>query len=319
MHVKVLVTAPYMQMVIDRFRHIFEEKGIELIVPIVKERFEEEELLQWVTDVDGVICGDDQFTERVLRAAPKLKVLSKWGTGIDSIDQEACKRIGIAVCNTPNAFSEPVADSVLGYMLNFARRLPWMDRIIRQGRWTKLPSIALRECTLGIIGVGNVGKAVVRRATAFGIRVLGNDLGEIPLDFLAENQIDMISKEELLEQADFVSLNCTLNPTSYHLISDNEFALMKHTAVIINTARGQIIDEPALIRALKSEQISGAALDVFEQEPLPTESPLLEMDNVMLSSHNANSSPEAWQRVHQNTVQNLLGVLEKELCHSERI
>ncbi len=319
MYLKVLVTAPYMQMVIDRFRYTFEEKGIKLIVPIVKERCDEQELLQWVTDVDGVICGDDHFTERVLQAAPKLKVLSKWGTGIDSIDQAACRRLGIAVCNSPNAFSEPVADSVMGYILNFARRLPWMDRIIRQGHWTKLPSIALRECTLGVIGVGNVGKAVVRRATAFGMRVLGNDLVEMPFDFLAENRIDMVSKEELLQQAEFISLNCTLNPTSFHLISDNEFALMKSTAVIINTARGPIIDEPALIRALQSEQIAGAAMDVFETEPLPAESPLLEMDNVMLSSHNTNSSPEAWQRVHQNTVQNLLHELEKELCHSERI
>jgi D-3-phosphoglycerate dehydrogenase len=248
-----------------------------------------------------------------------LKVLSKWGTGIDSIDQEACRRLGIAVCNSPNAFSEPVADSVLGYMLNFARRLPWMDRVMRKGQWTKMPSIALRECTLGVIGVGNVGKAVVRRATAFGMRVLGNDLVDMPFDFLTETRIDMVSKEELLQQADFVSLNCTLNPTSFHLISENEFVLMKHNAVIINTARGPIIDEPALIRALQSEQIAGAALDVFETEPLPAESPLLEMDNVMLSPHNSNSSPEAWERVHQNTVQNLLDVLEKELCHSERI
>jgi len=318
MYLKVLVTAPYMQMVIDRFRYIFEEKGIELIVPTVKERFNEQELLEWVTDVDGVICGDDQFTQRVLQAAPKLKVISKWGTGIDSIDQTACKRLGITVCNSPNAFSEPVADSVLGYMLNFARRLPWMDRIMRQGQWTKMPSISLRECTLGVIGVGNVGKAVVRRATAFGMKVLGNDLVEMPFDFLAENRIDMVSKEELLQQADFVSLNCTLNPTSFHLMSDNEFALMKSTAVIINTARGLIIDEPALIRALQNEQIAGAALDVFETEPLPAESPLLKMDNVMLAPHNANSSPEAWERVHQNTVRNLLSVLEKELCHSER-
>jgi D-3-phosphoglycerate dehydrogenase len=318
MYLKVLVTAPYMQMVIDRFRYVFEEKGIELIVPAVKERFNEQELLEWVTDVDGVICGDDQFTQRVLRAAPKLKVLSKWGTGIDSIDQAACKRLGIAVRNSPNAFSEPVADTVLGYILSFARRLPWMDRMMRRGQWRKLPGIALRECTLGVIGVGNVGKAVVRRATAFGMRVLGNDLVQMPIDFLAETGIDMVSKEELLQEADFVSLNCTLNPTSFHLISDNDLALMRSTAVIINTARGPIIDEPALVRALQNEQIAGAALDVFEQEPLPAKSPLLKMDNVMLASHNANSSPEAWERVHQNTVQNLLCELEKELCHSER-
>ncbi len=319
MCLRVLVTAPYMQIVIDRFRYIFEEKGIELIVPPVNEHFAEDELLQLISDVDGVICGDDQFTECVLRAAPRLKVLSKWGTGIDSIDQAACERLGIAVRNTPNAFSEPVADTVMGYILSFARRLPWMDRVMHQGHWTKEPSVALRECTLGVIGVGNVGKAVVRRAIAFGIRVLGNDLVEMPVDFLNETGIDMVSREELLRQADFVSLNCTLNPTSFHLICDTEFALMKPTAVIVNTARGSIMNEAALIRALRSEQIAGAALDVFEKEPLPNNSPLLEMENVMLSSHNANSSPEAWERVHRNTVENLLHVLEKDLCQSERI
>lgn len=319
MCLRVLVTAPYMQIVIDRFRHIFEEKGIELIVPPVNEHFDEHELLQWITDVDGVICGDDQFAECVLQAAPRLKVLSKWGTGIDSIDQAACERLGIAVCNTPNAFSEPVADTVMGYILSFARRLPWMDRAMRQGQWTKVPSVALRECTLGVIGVGNVGKAVVRRAIAFGMRVLGNDLVDMPFDFLSETGIDMVSREELLRQAEFVSLNCTLNPTSFHLICDTEFALMKSSAVIINTARGSIIDESSLIRALQCKQIAGAAMDVFEEEPLPNNSALLQMDNVMLASHNANSSPEAWERVHRNTVENLLHVLEKDLCQSERI
>jgi len=310
MRYKVLVTAPYMQMVIKRFRPIFEEKEIELLVPPVKEQLEEEELLRWVKDIDGIICGDDQFTERVLQAAPKLKVLSKWGTGIDSIDQAACKRLGIAVRNTPNAFSEPVADSVLGYIINFARKLPLMNRAMHQRTWDKTPSVALHECTLGVIGVGSVGKAVVRRAIAFGMRVLGNDLVEMPTDFLAETGIEMVSREKLLRQADFVSLNCDLNLTSFHLISDTEFGLMRPAAVVINTARGSIIDEPALVKALQNQQIAGAALDVFEIEPLPASSPLLQMDNVMLAPHNANSSTEAWERVHRNTIHNLLEVLE---------
>ena len=310
MRYKVLVTAPYMQMVIKRFRPIFEEKEIELLVPPVKEQLEEEELLRWVKDIDGIICGDDQFTERVLQAAPKLKVLSKWGTGIDSIDQAACKRLGIAVRNTPNAFSEPVADSVLGYIINFARKLPLMNRTMHQRTWDKTPSVALHECTLGVIGVGSVGKAVVRRAIAFGMRVLGNDLVEMPTDFLAETGIEMVSREKLLRQADFVSLNCDLNLTSFHLISDTEFGLMRPAAVVINTARGSIIDEPALVKALQNQQIAGAALDVFEIEPLPASSPLLQMDNVMLAPHNANSSTEAWERVHRTTIHNLLEVLE---------
>ena len=168
---KVLVSAPYMQPVIDRFRSIFEENEIELVIPPVKERLDEEELMEWVNDIDGAICGDDRFTERVLKAAPRLRVISKWGTGLDSIDQEACKRVGIAVRNTPNAFSEPVADTVMGYVLALARQLIPMDREMHAGGWSKQPGISLRECTLGVIGVGNVGKAVVRRALAFGMRL----------------------------------------------------------------------------------------------------------------------------------------------------
>jgi D-3-phosphoglycerate dehydrogenase len=300
-----------MQPVVDRFRPIFDENNVELFVPPVNERFEEAELLQWVADIEGVICGDDRFTERVLLAAPKLKVISKWGTGIDSIDLATCERLGIAVRNTPNAFSEPVADTILGYMLCFARNLPWMDRAMRDGQWYKIPSVSLGECTLGVIGVGNVGKAVVRRAVAMGMRVMGNDIVEIPSDFLDSTGIQMVSKQELLQQADFVSLNCDLNPSSFHLMNDEHFAKMKPAAVIINTARGSIIEETALIRALQSGQIRGAALDVFEIEPLPANSPLRLMDNVMIAPHNANSSPAAWERVHINTINNLLEELRR--------
>ncbi len=312
MKFKVLVSAPYMQPVIDRFRPFFDEHSIELVVPPVAERLSESELLEWITDIDGVIAGDDRFTERVLKEASRLKVISKWGTGIDSFDLDACRRLGIEVRNTPNAFSEPVADSVMGYILCFARHLPWMDHDMKHGGWQKIPGRALWECTLGVIGVGNVGKAVIRRAFAFGMRVLGNDLLEMPEDFIRETGTQMVEKDDLLAQADFVSLNCDLNPTSFHLISDGELSVMKPSAYIINLARGPIIDEPALIRALQDKQISGAALDVFEIEPLPKESPLRRMNNVFLSPHNSNSSPKTWERVHQSTVKNLIEVLERE-------
>jgi D-3-phosphoglycerate dehydrogenase len=307
---KVLVSAPYMQPVIHRFRDLFEKNDIELVVPPVTERLEEDELLEYVRDIDGAICGDDRFTRRVLQAAPKLKVISKWGTGIDSIDQEACRELGIAVRNTPNAFSEPVADTVIAYILAFARRLLVTNRQMHEGMWRKLPLVSLRECTLGVLGVGNVGKAVVRRAVGFGIDVLGNDIVDMPPEFLADTGIRMVSKEELLEKSDFVSLNCDLNPTSFHLIGQRELALMKATAYLINIARGPIIDEPALVRALEEGRLAGAALDVFEVEPLPEDSPLRSLDNVLLAPHNANSSPEAWERVHQNTIRNLLEVLK---------
>lgn len=308
---KALISAPYIQPVLDKYMHILEDNGVEAVVPPVKERLSEDELMKYIGDIDGAICGDDYYTERVMRSAPRLKVISKWGTGIDSIDKEAATRLGIAVRNTPNAFSEPVADTVLGYMLCFARNLPWMDRDIRAGTWHKRPSVSLGECTLGVIGVGDIGKTVVRRAMAFKMEILGNDIVEMPADFLQETGIEMLPKEELLRRADFVSLNCTLNPTSFHLMSDKEFSLMKPTAYVINTSRGPVIDEPALVRALQEGRIAGAAMDVFEDEPLSPDSPLREMDNVLFAPHNANSSPVAWERVHLRTINNMLEELKR--------
>jgi D-3-phosphoglycerate dehydrogenase len=314
MTITVLFTAPYMIPFLDRFRALFERYSMELIVPQVIERMEEKDLLFYAGQFDGTICGDDHYTARVLEACvPRLKVISKWGTGIDSIDRQTAARLGIQVRNTPNAFSMPVADTVMGYILAFARRQPWMDRAMKAGVWEKQPCRSLSECTLGVIGVGNCGKAVIRRANAFGMKILGNDIVEIAPDFVSEYRVEMTSLEELLMRSDFVSLNCDLNPTSYHLINATTLALMKPSAVLVNTARGAIVDEPALIEALRSRRIAGAALDVFEVEPLPLDSPLLRFDNVLLSPHNANSSAAAWERVHWRTIRNLLEGLALDL------
>jgi D-3-phosphoglycerate dehydrogenase len=310
---RVFVSAPYFIPVIEEYQQRLAAEGIELVPAQVKERLNETELLEVIKDIDGIICGDDQITKRVLDAAPCLKVISKWGTGIDSIDSEEAKHRGIPVYRTPNAFSEPVADTVLGYILTFARKLTLMDREIRKGKWKKPPLVSLSECTLGVIGVGDCGKAVIRRALAFEMRILGNDIIEIPEEFLSKTAVEMVELDELLTKSDFVSLNPDLNPTSYHLISKQQLDMMKPGAYLINASRGPVIDEPALIEALRKQQIAGAALDVFEEEPLPAESPLRILDNCFLAPHNANSSPAAWRRVHENTVRNLLkGLHEAE-------
>jgi D-3-phosphoglycerate dehydrogenase len=303
----VLFSAPYMIPFLDRFQAVFEEHHIELIVPEVRERLEEADLLKYAGQFDGAICGDDRYSERVLKAcAPRLKVISKWGTGIDSIDSEAAARLGIQVARTPNAFTTAVADTIFGYLLAFARRQPWMDRAMKGGRWEKLPGKTLSEYTLGVIGLGNIGKAVTRRARAFGMKVIGNDMIDIDHVFITETGIEMTSLEYLLSSSDFVSINCDLNPTSHHLINAKTLARMKPDAILINTARGPIVDEKALVEALQTKLLAGAALDVFEMEPLPLDNPLLKMDNVMVAPHNANSSPAAWERVHWNTIRNLL-------------
>ena len=303
----VLFTAPYMIPFVDRFKPVFDKYDIELIVPDVRERMEEADLLKYAGQFDGAICGDDRYTARVIEAcAPRLKVISKWGTGIDSLDGDACLRHSVTIGRTPNAFTTPVADTVLGYMLAFARRQPWMNSEMKNGRWEKISGKSLSECTLGVIGVGNIGKAVTRRAKAFGMKVYGNDIVDIDHVFITETGIEMTGLHFLLSNSDFVSINCDLNPASHHLMNSDTFALMKSTAVLINAARGPIVEEKALIEALRSKRLAGAALDVFEVEPLPLDSPLMKMDNVLLAPHNSNSSPAAWERVHWNTIKNLV-------------
>jgi len=303
----ILLSAPYMLPYTDRFLPILDQLGCDVIIPDVNERLSEEEILAYAGKFDGTICGDDRYSDRVIKkCAPRLKVISKWGTGIDSIDKSAADALDIPVYRTTNAFTVPVSDSVLAYILAFSRKQPWLDRNIKRGEWKKIPGKSLSESTLGVVGVGNIGKAVLKKAHAFNMRLLGNDIVPISQEFTSKFDVDMMSLEDLLSQADFVSINCDLNPTSRHLINKKVLSLMKPSAVIINTARGPLIDEPALINALEGKDIAGAALDVFEIEPLPDDSPLLSMDQVMLAPHNSNSSPLAWEAVHWNTIRNLL-------------
>ncbi|KIL97792.1 D-3-phosphoglycerate dehydrogenase [Paramagnetospirillum magnetotacticum MS-1] len=303
---QVLISAPYMIPVIDRFRPWFAEHDIEITVADVQERLEEADLLPIIAKYHGIVCGDDRITKTVIDAAANLKVISKWGTGIDSIDSAYAATKGIPTGRTLDAFTQPVADTALGYILSFARNLPWMDKMMKAGIWDKIPGRALNESTIGVVGVGCMGSAVLRRAKPFGARLLGNDIRTIDPAFVAEVGVEMMDLDSLLEQSDFVSVCCDLNPTSYLLFNDERFKRMKAGSVLVNTARGPVVQEEALVRALQSGKIVGCALDVFEHEPLPKTSALLGMDNVMLAPHNSNSSPKAWERIHHSTLKNLL-------------
>ncbi len=237
---RVLLSAPYLLPVIDAYRPVLHAAGIELVPASVQERLSEDQLMVFAGQVDGVVCGDDQFSSRVLEAfAPRLKVISKWGTGIDSIDRQTADRLGIHVGNTPGAFAHPVGDTVLAYLLAFARRGPWMDRAMKSGQWEKSPGRTLRECTLGVVGVGHCGREVLRRAKAFGMRLLGNDIVPIAADFVQEVGVEMLPLEALLRTSDFVSLNCDLNPSSFHLINALTLAHLRPQAVLVNVARGR--------------------------------------------------------------------------------
>ncbi len=306
---RVLVTAPYARAELPRYREVLERHGVELVVPEMEERLEEAALLERVAGIDGALCGNDRFTARVLEAADRLKVVAKWGTGIDAIDGDAAVRLGIAVRNTPGGLTEPVADTTLGYLLAFARNIPWMDRDVRAGGWQKTRGRTLGESTVGVVGVGTIGRAVIRRLGAFGATILGNDVREVDPAFLGEWQVEMTPLGDLLARADFVTLHTDLNPTSRHLISRPQLRRMKPTAYLVNTSRGPVVDEAALVEALREGRIAGAALDVFESEPLPPDHPLLACERCLFAPHSASTSPRAWAGVHRSTVRQLLEAL----------
>lgn len=311
MKYRVLVSAPYFQPVVQQYAEVFEENRIEVVVPRVEERLSVEQLLPLVADIHGTICGDDAYTEEVLACAPNLRVISKWGTGIDSIDLESCQKRGVAVCNTPNAFTEPVADTTLGYMLMHVRGLKLLDDGMKAGLWQKQLGRSLSECTIGIIGLGNIGRAVAKRLSSFNARILGNDPIAPPKSFCQDYGVEMVHKEDLFQWSDVITLHCDLNSTSYHIIDASALKFFRPATFLINTARGKLIDELCLIRALGENRLAGVALDVFENEPLSKESSLRNMGQVLLSPHSSNSSPKAWDIIHQKTVENLLKHLGK--------
>jgi D-3-phosphoglycerate dehydrogenase len=306
MKYRVLISCRQLQETIDDYRSLFEERGIEIELPAVVQQLTEKQLLDIIERFDGVIAGDDHFTANVLAKAKRLKVISKWGIGVDAIDQEAAARLGIRVCNTPNAFAEEVADVVLGYMILLSRRLHEVHQAVRSGDWKKARGVSLRGKTLGVIGVGSIGRAVVRRADVVGMTCVGHDSAPVPAAFAEPGKVRMVGLDDLLGAADFISLNCTLAPSNYHMLGEREFARMKAGVYLINTSRGKLIDERALAQAIRQRKVAGAALDVFEEEPLPWSSPLRDLDECILGSHNASNTMEAVKRVNDLAIRNLL-------------
>ena len=307
---RVLLTCPQLQASFDRYRHIFEERGIEVELPQVAQQLREHELLEMISRFDGVIAGDDEFTARVLENGTRLKTIARWGVGVDSVDLDAAKRLGIRVTNTPGVFADEAADVVMGYIILLARRLHQIDRSIRNGEWPKIQGSSLRGKLLGVIGVGSIGRAVACRAAAAGMQVTGCDVSTLSDAVVQETGIRMVDLEELLKTSDFISLNCNLTAANRHMLGPREFGLMKGGVYLVNTARGALVDETALVQSLSNGTVAGAALDVFETEPLPVGSPLRRFDNCIFGSHNSSNTREAVMRVNDLAIRNLLDGLE---------
>ena len=303
---KILITAPYFIPVPKKYRDILYRHQIRYDTLEVEEKCFESDLIPIIQNYDGVIAGDDQYTSTVFAKASKLKVIAKWGTGIDSIDLNAAKKYGVKVLNTMDAFIEPVSQTVFGYILSFARNIHSQNTSMKNGNWDKDESVTLSESALGVIGLGSIGKEVLRLGKAFRMELYGYDINKISKEFIEETGTQIVSKETLLNKSDFVSLHCVLNESTKHIICAKDLKKMKSKAIIINTARGPLVNELDLINAINSKTIFGAGLDVFENEPLDPKSPLRFMANVLLTPHNSNSSPGVRELVHKNTINNLL-------------
>jgi D-3-phosphoglycerate dehydrogenase len=300
---KIAVTAPYLQIEWDEYKEHL--AGFDVIVPKVVERFEEDEMIKILAQgIEGIICGDDRITKKVVDSAPALKLIVKWGTGIDSIDKAYAESKGIKVLNTPNAFTIPVSESTIGLMLSILRKIDENNRLMHNGHWFKPRGYTLNELTIGIIGYGNIGSEVARKLSVFCDNVLWHDiksdeeLRKLNRTFYGK-RVDL---KTLLALSDVITVHCDLNKTTHHLVNSSLIKGMKDGVIIINTARGPIVKEDDLIESIVSRKVSYVGLDVYEKEPLPAGSLLRKMDNCILLSHNTNSSHIAWKNVHLNSI-----------------
>lgn len=310
---KIVITCTQMARDVDLVRPVFDQMGMEVVCPPVVQELSGAELVAALDGAVGVIAGDDRFTAEVIARCPDLKVISKWGIGVDAIDLAAAAEHGVAVTNTPSAFDDEVADVTLGYLVLLARQLHVIDRGVRNGQWPKPVGTSLAGRTLGVVGLGGIGRAVARRALAMGMIVVGTDPSRDSRQEAKELGVETVAIDELLHRSAAVTLNCPLNPTTFHLMNQYRFSQLQRGAYLINTARGPVVDEQALVEALEAGTVAGAALDVFEREPLSPGSPLLRFDQVIFGAHNASNTREASVRTHWRALRNLIEALDLEM------
>ncbi len=304
----VLVTTPKFAIHEEYARGFLRNNDCAVIeYPRTAPRIDRETLLRVIGPAEGYITGSEKVTDEVFAAAPNLKVISAQGVGYDHIDVEAATRRGIVVCNCAGCNNHAVAEMALGLMLGLARYIYTTDRAIRAGEWPATTGPELWGKTLGIVGLGRVGKSMALIGRGLGMRVLATDI-VWDITFANEHQISYVPLHRLLAQSDFVSLHCPLTTETRHLINVDTLRLMKPTAYLINTARGPVVEEAALVQALRERWIAGAGLDVFETEPRPN-NPYVEFDNVLLTAHRAGNTIEAIERSIELAMLNIVNVL----------
>jgi D-3-phosphoglycerate dehydrogenase / 2-oxoglutarate reductase len=261
--------------------------------------------------VEAALVGNDAVTERVIAAAPRLKVISKHGVGVDNVDVPAATRAGVIVTNTPGANQVAVAELAVALIMALTRKLAYHDTVVKSGGWSRIIGTELEGKTVGLVGLGRIGKEVVLRLKGFQVKFLAHDVYQDHA-FAAENGVRFVALDELLAQSDVVSLHAVLTADTQSLIGEKELARMKPGAFLVNTARGGLVDEQALARALTENRLAGAGLDVFADEP-PKNSPLLPLgDKVLLAPHLGAQTTETVLRMGRMAAENVVQVLRGE-------
>ena len=281
-----------------------EAAGYEVVRNSTGGILEKEQMKALIADCSGIIVGVDPLDAEVLSCAPQLRAIAKYGVGVDNIDLDYCKAHGIKVSRTVGANSEAVADYAMTLIMAVARKAVMIDRKCRGRDWSKISTRDVSGATLGLFGLGAIGKHVAKRAQGFGMKVLAFD-PYWPEEYARENNIIRADAETIFREADFISLHLPLMESTRNFVGEKEIAMMKRDAVIINTARGGLIDEAALLRALKEGRIYGAGIDAFAQEP-PEDPAWFELDNVVIGSHCAASTTGATRNMGRMATQNIL-------------
>jgi len=272
---------------------LFQDAGFEILHSNKQvEAFHADCLIEQLAGCSAVVSGSEPYTAEVLKACPELRVIARTGVGYDAIDTAACDQAGVVVAVTPGVNHHAAAEQAIALLMGVARGFPAADRMVREGRWGFVAQPRIIGSTIGIVGLGRIGQAVATRAVGLGLKVIAFEPFP-PQDFTQQWDIELTSLEDLLGRSDYVSLHCPYSKDSHHFMDAERFAQMKKGAVFINTARGMLVDETALVAALRSGHLRGAGLDVFEVEPLPLDSELISLPNVLLAPHLAGADNES--------------------------
>lgn len=305
---KILITCPPMLGMIDEFEQLFRMHQFEVTAPKILQVASEGELRHLLPLHDGWIVGDDIASDEILSIGKhgKLKALVKWGIGIDNIDIQACQRLDIPFVNTPNVFGAEVADLALGYIIALARETYAIDRSVREGGWYKPAGTSLAGKSVAIIGMGDIGKSLSKRLLACEMRVIGYDpnVNDVP-------GVDIVEWPSKIDVVDFIVVACSLTKESMGLINQKIFRSLKRGVRLVNVSRGQVLDEASLIEALETRRVHSAALDVFENEPLPINSKLRQFSSCIFGSHNSSNTREAVMRASERAVESMSKLLNK--------